>query len=672
MFAWIKEHELSIAGKISWGLLLLAVFLVPITFAQSFGGNIPFVADMFDTPKIWLLRVLTPFMFVAWGADILFNGGKIRINKVALALIGILGVIMIASTIASIEPMQSFFGKYRRYDGLWSYFIYVALLWVTMQYATSTKRVKQIMQTLSATSIIVAGYGLLQAIGIDPFEWGSLSFEVNRSFSTYGNPNLLAGFLAFGLFINLGLALSETEQRPRIYYWVATLLNAAVMVTAFSRSIWVGAVVALVLFIAIAIRQRIPLNKTDGAFVGATVLAAGAFVVRSLFSDSNVMNVGTRIVSIFEFGEGSAQTRFQIWQAAIDATKERPLLGWGPDTFRMVFRWFQPYEYNRDAGYRSVADNAHNYPLHMAATVGVVGAVCFYILQLWVVVSATRYLWKRPTLDTDVAKNKREQERDTAKLERARRARIMYAGVLAAVVAYMIHLFFGLSLPGATFLLWVFMGVMLVPTSSVREIKPVGYTAALATTIVCVVLAGIPVYYATNHLRADNRFMQARVYASTGQYTTALTTLQDAIRFNPYNDQYAIEYVQVMLRAAAQGQATFEQVTTVTELLMEAFSNEYDVYLLATWVYEALAREDEQYLERGLEIAREAVEIYPHGLALRFTYVKLLELAGEHEAALTELEFITAADPRFKDAREMLEELRSEELTETADRANER
>ena len=90
------------------------------------------------------------------------------------------------------------------------------------------------------------------------------------------------------------------------------------------------------------------------------------------------MNFGKRVVSIVEFDKGSSKTRFQIWQAAIDAIEDRPVFGFGADTFRLVFPKYKPAEYVADAGYLSVADNVHNYPLQLAAGIGIPGMLMLY------------------------------------------------------------------------------------------------------------------------------------------------------------------------------------------------------------------------------------------------------------------------------------------------------
>ena len=651
------DEDLSFEGKIAWASLLVLVFLVPLTFSAPSASSMPFTADLFDTPKIWLLRVGVMILLAAWGSDLLLNGGKIRYSKPVMILLGILTAIFIASTLTSIEPLQAFLGKYRRYDGLWSFLLYVILMWVTMQYATTNHRIKQIMIVLSVSSILVAGYGLLQAFGVEIFAWGTILFEPNRSFSTYGNPNLLAGFLAFSIFTNLALALSERESMLKYLFWAATLLNVAVSITAFSRSVWVGGFVGLIVFSLYAFRFRPRLESADKGFIGATILAAAAAIIPSLFSTSYVMNFGRRIVSIFDFTSGSAATRFQIWDAAWRATLARPWLGWGADTFRMVFRWFQPPNYNRDAGYRSVADNAHNYLLQVAAGIGIIGAVLLYALQGLVLVLAARYAWKKHEIAA-TGTSKRALAEAAQKEEKSRDARLRYVGLMVAALTYCIHLFFGISVPGCTFLLWIIFGMLLAPFAQARKVEPVARPIALAGCVALIAVAMVSSFFASNLLWADHSYARAQVAQSRGEIEAALDDIAVSRRLGLRNDQYAIKQAELMVEASMKGIVPYEETIEVVDRLVAEYPNEYDVYLLAMWAYRAIGQLAYNTSSRGIALAGEAIEKYPEGLAVRYAYAELLIDAGRTVDAKEQLEFAVASDPNFAEAQQLLESLR--------------
>ena len=164
---------------------------------------------------------------------------------------------------------------------------------------------------------------------------------------------------------------------------------------AFTRGAWIGGAVGVVLVGIVAWRHRVRMRRLDWIPAGVSAALGVGIIWRSLSNPNEVMNFGKRLASIFEFGSGSGQTRTEIWQAGFAAIKEQPILGWGADTFRLVFPRFKPVEYVRDAGGGSVADNAHNYPLQLASGVGIPGMVMMYGIFVWAGVRSFKTVFGR-------------------------------------------------------------------------------------------------------------------------------------------------------------------------------------------------------------------------------------------------------------------------------------
>ena len=335
-------------------------------------GDAPLTFDFFDIPKQLVMRVFTLTGLCAWLIQLLLRGGKVRLGKTDFLVLAFLAWVGL-STVTSIHPPTSVFGKYRRAEGLLTYLNYAAVYFLTVQLVDRPAKMRSLLRTLFFSSVVVAAYGVLQYLGIEPVTYAVPPFEANRSFSTFGNPDILGGFLMFAVPLSFALALSEEDRVWRLIYWAGSLLNVVVLITAFTRGAWVGAAVAFLLLAVVAVRQRVTLRREDYAMLGASAVLGGAVFVRSLSATSAVMNVGLRLKSIFAFGEGSALTRFQIWRAAADAVAQRPITGFGPDTLRLWFGLFKPAAYVGIAGFAATEDNAHNYVLHMASTLGIPG-----------------------------------------------------------------------------------------------------------------------------------------------------------------------------------------------------------------------------------------------------------------------------------------------------------
>lgn len=654
MFDWVSDKTLTLPGKIAWGSILSLVFLVPITFSGTIWGLGPFTGDVFDTPKVFLIRFLALVIAGAWSFDFLKYGGKLRYSKWIFIGLGVYVVWVALATVFALEPMQSLVGKYRRYDGLWSTILYAVLFFVTMQYATSYSRAKQIAMALSWASLMVGVYGLLQAFGADPFSWGRMPFEKNRSFSTYGNPDLLAGFLAFGVFINAGLALSEAKQSARVRYWLIFLFNSIVVITAFSRSIWVGSAVAAFVLVALSIRQRFKLYSVDYALLATSALTVLGFVGFSLTRADAVMNFFSRLGSIFNFGEGSALTRFEIWDAAWRASLERPIFGWGPDSFRVVFRMFQPAAYAQDAGFRSVADNVHNYPLQLVVSIGFIGAFLLYAVQLGLFAKAGKMLWK-----SDETRDKPDIKKKLNARPSGTEGRLLYVGMLSACVAFAVHLMFGLSLPSTTFLLWIFFAVLAVPTSQSVDIPPSQFHVAAFVVYLLIIM--VPLYVTCADLWADRLFGLA-MRPFTGSVSMETVELcKQASELSPNNDQYYIQYARYLLDVAyvSSDPASAQKSLSVAREVVRRFPNEYDGYAIALGAYDvASSILGPKYLDEGIALAKKQIATMPNGLALRLVYAQLLVTKGDTSEAIKQLEYCVAHDSNYTEAAAMLADIR--------------
>ncbi len=445
-----SSDELTGGRRVAWWVLLAMVFVVPIAMGNlSFiGVSTPLTWDSFDMVKMTLLRMLSLVALAAWAWDMLRKGGKLRHTPVDWLILAFLAWVVL-TTVTSVHVPTAVFGKPRRYEGLLAFLDYALIYFLVLQFVDGAARLRRLAQVFFWSSIVVAVYGILQYTGNDPASWGTLPFEVNRAFSTYGNPDLLGALLIFSVTVALALALVERRTWWRLVYWVGFGLNGLTLIVAFTRGAWIGGAVALVVLGVVAWRQRAHLARIDLVPAVAFVAAGAAVVVRSLSSTNEVMNFGKRLASIFEFGSGSGQTRTEIWQAAFAAIRERPILGWGADTFRLVFPKFKPVEYVRDAGGLSVADNAHDYPLQLATGIGVPGMLLFYAVVVWAGVRSFATVFRRSDDP----------------------ARLLVGAFWAAAVGYLVQLFFGVSVTGVTFLLWIALAVALAPTARLIEVR---------------------------------------------------------------------------------------------------------------------------------------------------------------------------------------------------------
>ncbi|MDO8848062.1 MAG: O-antigen ligase family protein [Coriobacteriia bacterium] len=494
-----------------------------------------------------------------------------------------------------------------------------------------------------------------QSVALDPIRWGSLPFESNRAFSTFGNPDLLGGYLIFPFAVTLGLALSEKHPLWRSAYWWFTLLNVFVGITSYVRGAWIGAVVSLGLVVFAYRRSTrdtdLKLTPIDLTYIFGTITAAVAVVVASSLRPDVVRNVVTRVISIFQFDQGSAQTRFQIWEAARSAIAERPVFGWGADTFRLLFPMFKPKEYVEAAGYLSVADNVHNYPLQLASGIGIPGALLFYGAIIVALVIAARTAFEKGGAGRN----------------------LVLAGLWAAVAGYVVHLMFGLSVTGSTIMMWLAMGVLLSTTSVEHEVKAPSWQAlgVGAAVVLCLLGTILNVRY----IAADTHYLAGRVL-TTG--TDRVAEIERAIELNPYNDMYRLElgtawrdlfkssaaqYLETVTAGAPDSAVLYRALDYYTraeaayEDMIRYVPQEYDTYVfLANLHNEAATYIKSDYAERAVDVAERGIAVEEYGPAIRVQAAMAYLLLDRPDEAVAELEVATELDPNYTQAFMILAE----------------
>ena len=243
--------------------------------------------------------------------------------------------------------------------------------------------------------------------------------------------------------------------------------------------------------------------------------------------------------------------------------------------------------------------------------------------------------------------------------------RMIVAGFWAACAAYMTHLFFGLSVTGTSFLLWVSMAVVVGPTASSRELRRPSWGIAAAAVVTLLVLAGI--FWQVRFTAADNAYLRARVATEGAARTQAA---QRAVALNPYNDIYRAEvglaYFDEMngaLTAATSGdQAAIDTVRSAFANAEASFRDtisfvpwEYDNYVFLSNLYNLGGQVfGEQYDKQAIETARQGVAVEPYGAAVRVQYARALDTVGDVDGAIEQLTFALKLDPRYTEASLML------------------
>ena len=259
--------------------------------------------------------------------------------------------------------------------------VYVLTYFVVGQNVRSVRQVKELLLVIGMAAVFVLLYGFYQFIfGIDisAMKWvdGDAFPELRkRVFSTWENPNILAGYLdiiiclAFGLFIKAG-----TKQK-RIVLGGLLAAGAACLAMTYAR----GA--CLVIAVIFAVYGMLKDWRVLAACVGVAVLL--------LLADPVLYE---RLTSVFTKVDTSSEMRLAFWESTVAMIQDHPFLGIGWGAYWMVYPEYDFYLQGADI--RIV--HAHNMYLNYAAEIGVPGMLAFMWLFFGSLFMALRQKFAAP------------------------------------------------------------------------------------------------------------------------------------------------------------------------------------------------------------------------------------------------------------------------------------
>ena len=298
------------------------------------------------------------------------SGGKLRRTPVDWLILAFL-VWVALTTVTSVHWPTALFGKPRRYEGLLTFVNYAVIYFLVLQFADRAARVRRWRRRSSGRASSSPATALLQFIGRRPGRAGAtLPFEANRAFSTYGNPDLLGGFLIFSRDGRPRRSRSSSSRPAwRLVYWAGFGLNGLALIVAFTRGAWIGGAVALVLLGVVAWRQRAPLraHRLDPGRAFSAGLGVGHRLAQPLEPQrGHELRQASRLDLRVRRRQRPDAHRDLAGGARGDQGAARSSAG-APTPSASSSRSSSRSSTCATRAAVSVADNAHDYPLQLAA-----------------------------------------------------------------------------------------------------------------------------------------------------------------------------------------------------------------------------------------------------------------------------------------------------------------
>ena len=246
-------------------------------------------------------------------------------------------------------------------------------LYIVVRLAASDEKLRRwLFSVILIVVLAQAVWGLLQLYG-----FARSYHNLYKITGTFFNPGPYSGFVAVGVPLALSYSLSKTLSRFERWLGMATLLACAlVLPAAMSRAAWIAAIAGCVpvLIQVSSFKFRVSSFRFQVPIFNFTKIVIAAFITIALLAGAYYLK------------KDSADGRYVIWSASIEAVKENPVFGAGYGRFTAVYGDAQASYFlkkERSAAQIMVADSpdyAFNEYVQMTVELGIVGLILFLFL----------------------------------------------------------------------------------------------------------------------------------------------------------------------------------------------------------------------------------------------------------------------------------------------------
>lgn len=397
--------------------LLLSLFafdklVLLITFATPLAININNIGGGFgmSLPS----EPLTMLAFLIFGINILIHGHfdrRILTHPITWVL--------------AINIMWLLFTSFTSSMQLVSFKFVLSRIWyVTVFYLYGTQlfskygNIRLFVWLYCLAMIIVIGYTLYNHYGYGWTErsahWVMTPFYNDHTAYAAALAMFMPLLLLFAFYPPYSFSLKTTAKIVFVIFTLAIVLS-------YTRAAWLSLVGALAVYIIMRIKLRFTYLLLIVAASAGIFFAIQEDVFRKLEKNrqDSSSNIGEHIKSIGNIKtDASNLERLNRWNSAKRMFMEKPILGWGPGTYKFKYAPFQvSHEMTIISTNSGTRGNAHSEYLGPLAEAGILGLVT------WLLIIAV-ILYKAITLYSQV------QEPEN---------RLMIMGCLLGIITYLIH-----------------------------------------------------------------------------------------------------------------------------------------------------------------------------------------------------------------------------------------
>jgi O-antigen ligase len=311
---------------------------------------------------------------------LLANQKSLQLGRFKAPLILISGFMvwqLVVLVVSGGEILQQLFGTNGRNTGLITYFAFSILFVVTLV-ASSNMFLNRFLITALIVGVASLSYGVIQAVGADPFDWVN---QYSPVFGFLGNPNFQSSLLGIlGAVVFTQLLSGSVKTQFKGAYLVYLLVTVYVIRETASQQgflvLLIGSAISLGVFVYSKSRAL------GYSYLGLSTICFVALMIGTL-------NKGPLASLLYK---DSVTYRGDYWRAGWKMTVENPIFGVGLDSYGDWYRRSRTIEATLRRGPDVTSNAAHNVFLDISAYGGFPLMLIYVALMMLVAISAAKVI----------------------------------------------------------------------------------------------------------------------------------------------------------------------------------------------------------------------------------------------------------------------------------------
>jgi len=504
---------------------------------------------------------------------------------------------------------------------------------------------KLLSASLIAASLVSAIF-LLQKWGVSiiPFE--------TKGGSTIGNSSFMAAYLLFSAFFGIWLFSKSRSVLGKILYagGFGIVVVAVLYATAYGALLSMLGGFFIMLLAWLFFMQKIPFARTIAASLLFASIVIGGVVVWGTFMQEE------RIVSklpYFFSNEGTIGARRVIWDMAWQGIKERPILGWGPENFGVVFaKYFNPCLPLSECGGEMWFDRTHNIIFDNLINSGIIGLLSYLSLFIAALFLLWRNFWH--TRDDWIVPSVA-----TAALASYFAQNLLVFDMLNTYLMFAFTLAFVVGMTNVSRAPAERTGIESAPPQDVNTETGLNNPRPAVVAVVGLFL----LYYLFSFGLQSLQVAHWGIRINRGGLSPEdrIELYRKSLSASPLGNRQIPGFItNNITQAISQGDldpALIANIGEIMEKRVEESAPDFRHHLLLGNFYTAARSFDSSYLKKAKEVLVRAIELAPTNqlgyISISQTYI----FTGEHEKSIVALKKAVDLEPRYGRAHKVLGEV---------------